>query len=235
MKNLIKISAVLLLFVCTSCMFTGVKGNGNVITQDRTISSDFTGISVSTGIDVRLTMGSNVSLTLEADENLHDIIRTEVEDGILRIYSEENIWSAKRRKIYLTAISLNEIRTTSGAEIISENTITAEDLKLSATSGSSLKLTVNATNLECSSTSGADARLKGKADHFVASSTSGSNIKASELEVRTCDARVTSGADISLHVTDELEANATSGGDISYKGTPKIIKKNSNSGGSIRG
>lgn len=235
MKTIVKISVVLLLFVTTSCMLTGVRGNGNVITQTRAISSDFNAVSVSNGIEVSLTMDDAVSLTLEADENLHDIIRTEVEDGVLRIYAEENIWRAKKRKVLLSATTINELRATSGAEIISENTITSDDLKVSVTSGADTRLQLNVGSLECSTTSGADARLKGKANNFVASSSSGSNIRANELEAKTCEARVTSGADISVNVIDELDANASSGGDIRYSGNPKKVKKNSSSGGGISG
>jgi len=234
MRTLTKISAVLILFLMTSCMFDGIKGNRIVKTQTRNISSDFIAISVSHGIEVHLTMANKTSLTLEADENLHDIILTEVEDGVLRIYAEENIWSAKRRKVYLSAENLNEIRTTSGAEVISENTIKADDLDIRATSGSDVRLILDVTNLSCSTTSGADARLKGKANHFIAKSTSGSGIKASELEAKTCEASVTSGADIKVNVTEELEAKATSGGDIRYSGNPKKVRKNSSSGGGIR-
>ena len=237
MKTITKISAVLVLFLTTSCMFNGVKGNRNVKTQKRNISSNFEAIRVSNGIDVYLTMGNKTSLTLEADENLHDIILTEVEDGVLHIHTDDNvnIWSAKSRKIYLTAEKINEIKINSGAELISENTIEAEDLKVSTTSGADVKLIVDVTNLSCTTTSGADARLKGKADHFVAKSTSGSGLKASGLETKTCKARVTSGADISVNVTEELDASATSGGDIRYTGNPKKIRKNSSSGGDVRG
>ncbi len=63
-------------------MMNGVKGDGNVITQNRIISSDFTELKVSQGIEVSLTMSKETSLSLEADENLHDLIITEVEDGV---------------------------------------------------------------------------------------------------------------------------------------------------------
>ena len=237
MKTITKISAVLILFLTTSCMFNGVKGNRNVKSQKRTISSDFEAIRVSNGLDVYLTMGNNTSLAVEADENLHDIILTEVEDGVLHIHTDNNtnIWSAKSKKIYLNAEKINEIRINSGAELISENTIETEELKVSTTSGADVRLMVDVINLSCSTTSGSDAKLKGKAEHFVAKSTSGSGLKASGLEVKTCEAVVTSGADIRLNVTDELDASATSGGDIRYTGNPKKIKKRSSSGGDVRG
>ena len=235
MKTLTKITAILLLVLTSSCMFDGVKGNRIVKTTKRNISSDFEAISVSNGIDVYLTMGSSTTLSLEADENLHDIIQTEVEDGVLRIYADQNIWSAKRKRIYLSAQDINEIRTTSGAELITENTLKSDELSISVTSGAQVRMTVDVDNLSCSTTSGADARLEGRANHFVARSTSGSDIKASSLEAKTCEARVTSGADISVNVSEELDASATSGGDIRYSGNPKKIRKNSNSGGDVRG
>ena len=75
MKRIIKISAVLILFVSvTSCFFDGVKGNGNVITENRSISDDFVRINVSSGIDVFLTENGESTLVVEADENLHDLI-----------------------------------------------------------------------------------------------------------------------------------------------------------------
>jgi len=235
MKTLTKLSVVLLLVVTSSCMFDGIKGNREVKTAKRAISSDFESIAVSNGIDVYLTMGNSTSLTIEADENLHDIIETEVDNGVLRIYADKNIWSAKRKRVYLTAQSINEIKTTSGAEVRTENTLKTDELRVAVTSGADVRLTVDVDQLRCTTTSGSDARLEGRANHFVARSTSGSDLKASGLEAKTCEARVTSGADISVNVSEELDASATSGGDIRYSGNPKKIRKNSNSGGDVRG
>ncbi len=235
MKTLGRISiALLLLITTTSCFFDGVKGNRNVRTQERKISSDFSAIDVSQGIEVYLTISDNVSLSLEADENLHDIIITEVNDGVLHIYTEKNIWSAKSKKVYVTARSINEIVTTSGAGVKSENTIIAEDFKIKATSGSNVRLQLKVDNLTCNTTSGANARLKGKAISLNIKSTSGSNIKAQELETESCTVKVTSGSNVYVNVTNSLNAKATSGGDIRYIGNPKKVQENSSSSGSIR-
>jgi len=235
MKTLSRISiALLLLITTTSCYFDGVKGNRNVITQQRKLSSDFNAIDVSQGIEVYLTISDNVSLSLEADENLHDIIITEVNDGVLHVYAEKNIWSAKSRKVYVTARSINEIVATSGAGVRSENTIIAEDFKIKATSGSNVRLQLKVDNLTCNTTSGANARLKGKAISFNVKSTSGSNIKAQELETESCTAKVTSGSNVYVNVTNSLNAKATSGGDIRYIGNPKKVQENSSASGSIR-
>ncbi|MDX5585210.1 MAG: head GIN domain-containing protein [Aureibaculum sp.] len=235
MKTLIKLLAIaLLLGTTTSCFMDGIKGDRHVVSERRDISSDFMKIDANQGMEVYLTMGDQVSLTIEADENLHDLIITEVKDGTLHIYTKKNIWSSKSRKVYVTALTINEISVSSGAEVISENTIKSDDFKIRATSGSDVRLQLNVDNLNCSTTSGADARLKGKASTFTAKSTSGSDIKAQELETETCNVKVTSGADVYINVTQSLHANATSGGDIKYIGNPKNVQKDVSSSGSIR-
>lgn len=234
MKTLSKIFAVTLLFLTTSCfMVDGVKGDRNVVTQDRNISSDFDAIHASHGIDVKLTMGSNVTLTVEADENLHDIIRTEVEDGVLRIYSEKNIYSAKKRTVYLNAIEVNEIKATSGSSIASENTIKAEEFKVSTTSGANVRLDIDTESASCKATSGANINLSGITQKLVASSTSGANVKASSLKAKVCEAKASSGSVMSVYASQELDARASSGGNIRCSGDPEIVKKNSSSGGNI--
>ncbi len=233
-KTLFKLSTLVLFFTLSSCFLDGVKGNRNVITQDRTISSDFDAIHVSYGIQVELTMGATTSLTVEADENLHDIIRTEVEDGVLRIYAEKNIFSSKKRKVYLSATEINEIKATSGASVRSENNIKSEDMIVKTTSGANVTLEIEAVNVSCSSTSGSNIRLKGTAEKLVASSTSGANLSAKNLEVKVCEAKATSGSVMSVNATQELDARATSGGNISCSGNPEIVKKSSSSGGNIR-
>ena len=106
---------------CNVNMFNRVNGNSNVVTADRSTSQKFTKIKVSTGLDLYLSQGTKNKVTLEADENLHDIIITEVNDGVLKIYSEKNIWQAKARKVYVTSTSpnFNFIRALSNFEFAS--------------------------------------------------------------------------------------------------------------------
>ena len=235
MNTISKISVVFLLFLTTSCFFMdGVKGDRNVVTQDRNISSNFDAIHASHGIDVKLTMSSNVSLTLEADENLHDIIRTDVKDGVLRIYSEKNIYSAEKRTVYVTAKEINEVKATSGSSVTSENTIKAGDFIVRTTSGANVNLQLDTESTSSSATSGSNIRLSGKTQKLTASSTSGANLKAKDFEAKVCEARATSGSVMSVYATQELDASATSGGNIRCSGDPEIVKKNSSSGGSIR-
>ena len=222
-----------------SCNFSmnlgdGIDGNGNVETAERSISKDFDEIKVSQGIDLYITQSNDVYLTVEADENLHDLIMTEVTDGVLKIYSTENIRRASSKKVMLTINSISSIKATSGSDVYSTNTIEVANLELKSTSGSDIKLDVKTKSLDCYSTSGSDMELSGSTNLFTASATSGSDINASDLLAETSNVKATSGADISVNTSKALKAKATSGGDIRYSGNPEKVEKSDTSAGSVR-
>ena len=226
-------------FLLMSCQFNsnfgfGVKGNGNVETQERHIDDNFNEIRVSRGLDVYLTQSDDVSVEVQADENLHDIIMTEVENNILRIYADEIINYAASKKVMVSFKDINKISSSSGSDVYSTNTIVAESLELSTSSGSDMELEVDTHVIECSSSSGSDLRLSGKTDKLYADASSGSDIKASNLKSNNCEARASSGADITVNTSKELYAKASSGGDIKYYGNPEKISKKDGVSGSIR-
>ena len=226
-------------FILMSCQFNsnfgiGVKGNGNVETIDRHIDENFSEIKVSRGLDVYLTQGDNISVKVQADENLHDIIMTEVENNVLRIYTDENINYAASKKVMVSFKDINKISSSSGSDVYSTNTITAESLELSTSSGSDMELDVDTHVIECSSSSGSDLRLSGKTDKLYAEASSGSDIKAGNLKTTFCEAKASSGADITVNTSKELYAKASSGGDIKYYGNPDKVSKKDGVSGSIR-
>ncbi len=218
------VGTILSLFML-SCNFQGdfgfgVRGNGNVQTDDREVSTDFNEIEVSRGLDVYLTQGDEVDISVEADENLMDIIITEVENNTLYIYADENITSSRSQKVFVEFTDVDRITATSGSDVFSTNVIKANNLELHTNSGSDMELAIDVDVVECVSTSGSDLRLSGTANIMFAEANSGSDIKAGNLKTATCEARANSGADITVHTSGELYAKASSGGDIKYYGNP---------------
>lgn len=240
MTTLIKIIvAAILSLALVSCNFDinlshGVKGNGNVITEERDITESFSTIKASEGLNVYLTQGNEESIAVEADENLHEIILTEIENGILKIHTKENIGRSSAKKIHVSFKEVSNIVSTSGSDVHSTNTISSNELTLKTTSGSDMKLDVNTSYLICKSTSGSDLKLSGKTKNLNAEATSGSDIKAGNLEAESSHVKATSGADITINTSKELTASASSGGDIKYYGNPEKVNKQNNVSGSVR-
>jgi len=240
MTTLIKIIvATILSLTLFSCNFdinmnSGVRGNGNVQTEERPIDGDFSTIKATEGLDVYLTQNNTESISVEADENLHDLIITEVKDGVLKIHTKQNIGRASSKKVIVNFKDISSIISTSGSDVYSTNTINVEELQLKTTSGSDMTLEVNTSVLNCKSTSGSDLRLSGKTERLIAEATSGSDIKAENLIAQSSQVKATSGADITVNTSKELTAKATSGGDIKYYGNPERVDKTDGVSGSIR-
>jgi len=235
MKNFIKLSLVLFLLIgTTSCMFDGVRGDGEVVSKSRKISDDFVRIDASRGLDVYITKSKNISLEVEADENLHELIETEVKNGTLYITTTKNIYSASAKKIHLSVNHINAIHVNSGAEVYSENTFSTDKLVINASSGAHARMDLKVDELTCESSSGSEIRVAGETNYLIASSSSGSDIDAYELKSKTCKADASSGSDIHVYVTESFEGSATSGADIQYKGNPEEVNESDNSGGNIR-
>ena len=218
---------------CNVNMFNRVNGNSNVVTADRSTSQKFTKIKVSTGLDLYLSQGTKNKVTLEADENLHDIIITEVNDGVLKIYSEKNIWQAKARKVYVTVKNLEGLTATSGSDVYTEDVLKVETIKVSATSGADIRIALDADTVETSATSGSDIRISGTANNHTSRANSGASIEAYKLISKNATVNVSSGADINIYASESINAKASSGGDIDFKGNPREINKKSSSGGSV--
>ena len=229
-------SILFLATILSSCnvnMFNRVNGNRNVVTEDRNLKEDFTKIKVSTGLDLYISQGSKTDITVEADENLQDIIITEINDGVLKIYSEKNIWKAKARKVYVTVETLEGITATSGSDVYTKETIKVNDIKISATSGADIRMSLNANSVSSSATSGSDIEISGVANNHSSSATSGASIDAYDLKSKIVSVKVSSGADINIYASESINARASSGGDIDFKGNPKQVTKKSSSGGDI--
>ena len=227
------IAALLALFT-SSCAFDinfgeGKRGNGQVVEESRKVTEDFTSVHASEGLDVFVTQGSNFSINVEADENIIDLIGTDIRDGRLKIHAIENIGRATKN-IYVTLPEVTALSTSSGADLIAQNTIKANKIELDASSGSDLEVQVDANEVSADTSSGADIKISGSTDLLYADASSGSDIKARGLMAKRCTADASSGADISVNVSESLTADASSGADISYTGDATVQKKKSVSG-----
>jgi len=224
----------LLSLLSSSCMLDmnfgdGVKGNGDVVEESRDITENFTTITASEGLDVYVTQGADFRIRVEADENVIDLIGTDISNGRLKVHEIENIGRATK-KVFVSLPEITSLEANSGADLIGDGLIEADKIKLDASSGAELRLEVVADQIEADCSSGADIRLGGSTNLFYVDASSGSDVKAMDLVAKVCRANASSGADIKVNVQDELTADASSGADIGYSGNPKVETRKSVSG-----
>ena len=229
----ITIAFILALFL-SSCAFDinfgdGKKGNGIIAEDQREVTEEFTVVSASEGLDVYVIQAKDFKITVEADENIIDLIGTDIRDGKLKIHAIENIGRATK-KIYVSLPDISGLESSSGADLVGKTVIESDKISLNASSGSDLQVEISADEVNANSSSGADIKVSGEANMLYANASSGSDIKARDFIVQSCNADASSGADISVNVSENLIADASSGGDISYTGDATVQMKKSVSG-----
>ncbi len=209
-----------------------IHGNGKVVKEERNVSG-FEALDVSNGIEVLVAQDSFEKVTVEVDENILKMLKTEVSGGKLKIYLEESILHAKSLKVYVTMKQLKSVETSSGSEVKSTAKINVEKLKLNSSSGSSITMEVTAIHLSAESSSGSDIKISGAAQDFKGDSSSGSGIHASNLVAEKGNLSASSGSSIHVQVTKDVRAHASSGAGINVGGNPEIRDTDSSSGGSV--
>ena len=220
----------------SSCWFLGpsINGNGNVTEETRQVK-EFDQIKVSRGMNVYITQGSPAKVVVIADNNLHDVIETKVVGGVLEVFANENIRRAEEKKVMVTVENLEGVRATSGSNVYSQNQIKAEDLELSANTGSNLTMDVNVQYLKAECSTGSNIILSGLAKKAELEGSTGSNLKGQELKTVHCKMRASAGSNVFASVAERLEAKASTGGNIVYYGEPASTEIENSSGGNVNG
>ncbi|UCG27122.1 MAG: DUF2807 domain-containing protein [Bacteroidales bacterium] len=209
-----------------------VSGSGNVVTKDRD-AAYFNSVMVSTGIDLILSQGSTESIKVEADDNLHEYIVTEINGNTLKIYTDANIRDAEEMNVYVTMKDVEALSATSAGDISGKTVIKSDELTLTTSSAGDIKLEVEVSKLNCSLSSAGDMTISGTTDELVANLSSAGDLQAYDLTSRIADVSTSSSGDAKITVTEKLKARASSAGDIQFQGNPKEVDGHSSSAGRI--
>ena len=229
MKNLIKLS------ICSALFFTviaqaqwssrdKIKGNGKIITEKRnTVSYDE--IRVSGFYDVNLVSGTEGNISIRGEENLLSFIKIEVQDNVLKIYTEKdkNIRTSQGKNITITVPfeTLSLVSLTGSGDVKTQNVIKANTFMAKLSGSGDLNLDVEANRFEASLSGSGDVFLKGNAETFISKLSGSGDIDASALEAKNVDIAISGSGDSKVFCSENLKARVSGSGDIEYKGNPK--------------
>jgi hypothetical protein len=199
----------------------------------------FHAVKVSTGIQLILTQGANEAVAVSAITDEHrDKIKTIVEDGVLKIYYDNDSWkfwknSEKKLKAYVSVINLDGIDASAGSSVKIEGTIKSKKLNVEASSGAVLNGNIQAGTVKIDQSSGAVINLSGSVTDLTVEGSSGSVLHGYELTVDNCNIDASSGGGVQVTVNKELSVEASSGGYVNYKGQGVIKNIKTSSGGNV--
>jgi len=205
--------------------------------QKRNVSG-FHAIEVSGGIDLYVSQGEEAVAVSASKEEYRDKIKTEVKDGVLKIWYEWNSslrfeWSNHKLKAYVSFRNLDRLEGSGGSDISIDGSIKVAKLEMEISGGSDFDGKVETDELRIHATGGSDVNISGKAAKLTIDASGGSDFKGYDLASDICNVEASGGSDVHVTVNKELSANASGGSDVYYKGTG-LIRDLKTSGRSIK-
>lgn len=206
--------------------------------EARVLSGSFTSIKVTGGIDLFLSEGDQEAIAVSASETKYrDAIKTEINNGQLRIYFEGerswNNWKNKNLRVYVAYKNLEKLEATGACDVQVSGVITVPSLQLNFSGASDFKGAVSVTDLKIELSGASDVTIKGTATKVDIASSGASDVKGYDLTADFCSAKASGASDIHITVNKELSAHASGASDIKYKGNAVIKEQHTGGASSV--
>lgn len=183
---------------------SGVLGSGQSTTLERNLEL-FSKISVEIAGTIRVAVGPKPGVKIQADNNVVDLISTNITGGMLTLAATKPFTSKVPIQIDIIAPSITSV-TLAGAGSID----------VSGISGTNLELTLGGSG---------DITANGNVDDLIARINGSGNLALGDLKARKGRVAIDGVGDIEVSVKDELFAEISGTGEIVYRGTPTVKTK----------
>lgn len=236
MKNklFVTITALSLLSISLTSCEKKIHGEGPVVTQTRT-TGNFTKVFLNLSALLYVTQEPGYKITIEAQQNILDIIQTSVSDGELRIKFDngKNISAHDKIIIRISAPLYEKLSISGSGDISGANPFQSTRLGLVVSGSGSIMLpgvTVSGDVDAFISGSGNIQLTTGSANAGTFSISGSGNMEMLGVTFKTLDAQISGSGNVKAAVTQELEAHISGSGSVWYKGSPTINAHVSGSG-----
>ena len=197
-----------------SVNFGGVKGSGNVVNEKRNLAN-FNAIEVGGIFEVEVVAQKEFSVEVEADDNLLQYIKTEVNGDTLEIRTEKSISPKSSIRIRISAPNIENLQV-SGVSKVSVVNLKNETLKVDASGASKIKVDGETKNLE--------VELSGA-----------SKLDAENLKSENADIDGSGASNAAVNVSGDLKADLSGASKVTYTGNPKNLEKSTSGASSVKG
>jgi hypothetical protein len=203
---------------------------------------NFDGVSASGAVNVFLRQGNETSVVVEAREESLKYLKTEVDNGVLKIYRDKDFsWrdlvgdnKDGKVNVYITCPRLKSVTVSGASNVRGESAFTTDNFKLQSSGASDITMSVRAKSLDVSCSGASDIKLSGQADHQKVSVSGGSEYQAYSLQSRSANIQASGASEAYVSVDGEVTASASGASDIRYKGNARVVSNSSSGASSVR-
>ena len=244
MKTLkLTIAGVMLLTLTFSGVNAQTKGNGNVTTQERQVSS-FDAIKLGGAINLIIKQGNQQAISVQSDENLQSHIIAEVKNGTLTL-SCKDMQNPTKMDVYVTAVKLKKIEASGASKVTGETPFKSDAFSLKTsgaaqvvlnietnefdneTSGAANNTVILAAKTATTEISGAGSMiLKGSVEKHHTEVSGAAHLKAMEFVTDYTVASVSGAGSAAVLARKQLKTDLSGAGSITYMDKGKTKKIN---------
>ena len=197
----------------------------------------FHAIKVSHAIDLYLSQSDNETVAVSAlKEEYRDRIRTDVNNGVLRIwYDDPRKWSKgdKKLKAYISFKTLDRLDAAGASDVRVTGTIKSNELGIKMSGASDFEGAIEVNSLTVDLSGASDMTVKGSATTLKVEVSGASEFRGYDLQTETCSARASGASDITITVNKEISARASGASGVHYRGNGVIRDVRTNAASSV--
>ncbi len=234
MKTLFISALLSLSFI--SCAQETVKGNGNIDTQIRNVSSKFDAVGTSGAYEVVINDApQDGKIKLEGDANILDKINVEVKGNTLVLETKNgfNLSFKKPVKITLNAQNLKSLALSGSGNMKANGIQKVEEFSVAVSGSGNIDAKVSAKKVSTAISGSGDINLEGNTDLLIVGTSGSGDVNAFKLNVKDAEIGVSGSGDTELTISGNLTGAVSGSGDIKYKGNPSKIKVQSAGSGDV--
>ncbi len=227
--------AAALVFVVLLALHGCVQGSGTIVTEEREIGAIDT-VELSGIGRLEIVQGDSAKLTVEADDNLMQYIKTESGNGTLKISFRSGSFPffapdpSATITYRLTVPRLSSAKL-SGSGEISGTALETDELRVEISGSGSLELTDLVVDRFVYELSGSGkAVVAGTATRQEVTISGSGRLDAGELRSADASIDINGSGRAIVWVTDRLKVDVSGSGDVQYYGSPTIDQNVSGSG-----
>ncbi len=212
----------------TGCGVTVVNGSGKSITQTRPVAN-FQAVVLEGLGDITITQSGTESLTIEAEDNVLPLIKTEVKNGALTIRFDQKDWKDVIRPTKPIKFALG-VKALTGVELTGAGNILAPALKTTAlvikiSGAGAVKFDkLEASELTTTVSGLGNAELSGVIAKQTVDLSGAGQYLAGNVAGKTVKITLSGGGNATVWAADSLDVTINGAGQVSYFGSPKITK-----------
>lgn len=225
---------LLALFTLPACHdddFFGIRGEGPGVSETREVGS-FNQVDLKVDGEVILRQGTEQEIVIEAQQNILDILKTDVKNGKLEIdFGRHSVRRHSDIKIYITVPEIIYLRVAGSGKISGATDFEVFDLDLRISGSGSIDFgALKANSIDTDISGSGDLFLNGDVTRHDIDISGSGKIKAYDLVTKTTDVAISGSGNAEVHADEYLKAKVSGSGKVRYKGDPTVDVNISGSG-----